>query len=611
MPGLASAALACSSTDGVDPIPDASPDRFLVVEAGAGPTPGDASADVFATPDITAPGVLGDVKASATSHVSIDLSFVATGDDGANGTADHYEIRYSTEPFAGEVDFLTASAVPSPVPFGAGLTQTVTVANLVPETKYYFAVRAIDDAGNKGPISDTASVTTMARARFLVSEVAPQNRGESVSCGGSVCPEGWDFVELVATQAGSARDIEIRQAGGFLHKLAAFEVVVGDRIVVHLGGLPSGGTQEDATKSATASTEPFASPSAYDVYANASGLTATNNVVSVLDGVSVVDAVAYSNRAIDASASAMEAFASAQGASAWEFGQAPVDGGDDCATLLEVVNASSSAPPCGGFPGFMGPGQSMQRNATVDTNTRLDFFVAPQTRGAANATFCPVEPAAAVAITEVNPNLGTEDLVELQVTQSGPLRGFELRRDPTSMGTGGGGTLLATLPSICAAAGDVVVIHLTPSADPTTSETAAKDEHPSATYAQNYNGAWDVRGGNNSLPFTASTAMAVLTVRDPSGAYIEAAAFSNGTAAVTATYRDALAFAQSLGLWLPADCGGVTCTDASTPTAQSVSAIWAGVEGTPGGTSCRRATLPSASTAASFAVGVSSFGTAN
>src|SRR5690606_37163731 len=109
----------------------------------------------------------------------------------------------------------------------------------------------------------------------------------------------------------------------------------------------------------------------------------------------------------------------------------------------------------------------------VDTNTRADFFVAALTRGAANDPFCPTE-GAALAITEVNPNA---DLVELTVTNGGWLRGFTVRRDPRADDTG---SLIATLTPICAATGDVVVLHLGRT-DAPPSETTAKDEHPAAT----------------------------------------------------------------------------------------------------------------------------------
>ena len=60
---------------------------------------------------------------------------------------------------------------------------------------------------------------------------------------------------------------------------------------------------------------------------------------------------------------------------------------------------------------------------------------------------------------------------------------------------------------------------------------------------------------------------------------------------------------------MPADCGGMACTDATAPTAKGVSADWSGVGTSAAGNSCRRtgATL----NASSWGVAASSFGAAN
>src|SRR6185295_10289846 len=42
---------------------------------------------------------------------------------------------------------------PAPAPVPAGLLQTMLVTGLAGETTYYWAVRAIDEAGNIGPLS--------------------------------------------------------------------------------------------------------------------------------------------------------------------------------------------------------------------------------------------------------------------------------------------------------------------------------------------------------------------------------------------------------------------------------------------------------------------------
>lgn len=557
----------------------------------------DARKDVV-PPDTTPPAAVNDLAATAETHASVKLTWTAPADEADAGTVASYELRWATTPITSVAEFLAATSVNAPAPLSAGSAQTAVVTGLTPETEYHFAVRARDGAGNFAPLSNDATVTTKARARFLVSEIAPSNNSA----------EGGDFVELVATTAGSAADIEVRHSASapsaLLHKLAPLDVAVGDRIVVHVVGLPgpAGFAQEDATKDKTSSTETYASPDAYDVYSSVGTLVGTNSLIAVLDGTTYQDAVPYSNREADASTAAMTAFANAHAAGAWTFSTAPVDGANDCTTLREVVDAnpsSSSAPACGGYPGFLSAGSSLQRNGMVDTNTRGDFFVAAQTRGATNAPFCATE-GAALAITEVNPN---PDLVELTVTSGGSLRGFTVRLNPRD---GDNGTLLATLTPICAAAGDTIVLHLG-AAQGTPSETSAKDEHPLATNPGFYDGAWDIAQTTTSSLLPTNTSL-VIAVRDPGLAYVEAAAFSNKTTAASATYEQSLALIQTLGLWLPATCGGAPCTSMTTPTARDIAASWNGVGSTATDDSCRRTSAVSSPVADSWSVGAQSFG---
>lgn len=578
------------ASPGTDPDED---DAAAPADSGVEDAPKDVT-----PPDTTPPAAVSDLAATAETHASVKLTWTAPADEADAGTVASYELRWATTPITSVTEFLAATSVTAPAPLAAGSEQTAVVTGLTPETEYHFAIRARDGAGNFAPLSNDATVTTKVRATFLVSEIAPSN----------TAAEGGDFVELVATKAGSAADIEVRHSttavSALLHKLAPLDVAVGDRIVVHVVGLPgpAGFAQEDTTKDKTSSTETSASADSYDVYSAVDNLLGTNSLISVMDGTTYQDAVPYSNRAVDASTAAMTAFANAHAAGAWTFSAAPVDGANDCATLREVVNAntsSSSAPACGGYPGFLSAGSSMQRNGVVDTNSRADFFVAAQTRGATNAPFCATE-GAALALTEVNPNV---NLVELTVTSGGSLRGFTVRRDPRD---GNNGTLLATLTPICASAGDVIVLHLAAPAG-TPSEATSKNEHPAADNPGFYDNAWDVvsTSAGSALPLATSL---VIAVRDPGLAYVEAAAFSNKTTAASATYEQSLALIQSLGLWLPATCGGVPCTSATTPTARDVAASWNGVGNTATDDSCRRTSAVSSPAADSWSVGAQSFG---
>lgn len=667
-PGLAPAADADAGDIGA-----AAPEPSGGDDAGAG------AAESLPPTEIT------DLKVIGSTYRSMRLSWRAPRASSPTGRAAYYELRYSPSPIDSVAAFEAASPALAPVPLDPGVVQEATIEPLDPGTQYHFAIRARDRANVAGPISRSVAATTGPRAELVITEIAPNN-GEA---------EGFDFVELVTLVGGEAAGIEIHQVSGAIYTFPALTLLAGERVVVHATGLPAppGAVQEDAPKNAAASTEPLARPAAIDVYVGTRGLVGTDNVLRVVDGAKVSDAVVLSNRDGDASGAAMAAFDAVRRAGAWSFTTPPVDGATDCEAQRDAVNVAEGETACGGFDASLAPGASIQRREGADSDGKDDFFVAQQSPGATNvapppprmrraaaisatsldvffdqelspgtvtpaafsiaglavsaaslreghvvrlttteqgagafvvaasgdvksvhglgataetARFCAYTPlAAAASVSEVNANLpSSADLVELEITRGGSLEGLELRLSPRA---GSSGTRLAILPAICAATGDRVVVHLSPGAGaPPTSEIAAKDEHPAAQYASSYDGAWDVLGDAVGLPFTD----AVLAVRAPSGAWMAAAAFSDKDGLATAaTFRDSLAFVQAAGLWLPADCGGAACSDASTPTAQDVAASWVGLASTPAGDSVRRVASPDAAT--SFAVGPSSFGAAN
>src|SRR5262249_43940277 len=99
----------------------------------------------------------------------IHLTWTATGDDGAQGTASRYDLRYSLSPIdAGSFQSSNVSGA-SPTPAPAGSAEGVDVGGLDPQTTYYFAVEAIDEYGNASPISNVASATTLGPPHMTVS----------------------------------------------------------------------------------------------------------------------------------------------------------------------------------------------------------------------------------------------------------------------------------------------------------------------------------------------------------------------------------------------------------------------------------------------------------
>ncbi|MFQ6042651.1 MAG: fibronectin type III domain-containing protein, partial [Candidatus Poribacteria bacterium] len=110
---------------------------------------------VKAPTDIISPGTVTALATSKLRSNSITLIWTAPGDDGKVGTATTYEIRYSdVTPF--NWDKATRISKP-PIPQPAGAQEKFTVTGLSPSTTYYFALKAVDEAGNW---SDTSNIVT-------------------------------------------------------------------------------------------------------------------------------------------------------------------------------------------------------------------------------------------------------------------------------------------------------------------------------------------------------------------------------------------------------------------------------------------------------------------
>jgi hypothetical protein len=107
--------------------------------------------------DLTAPGAVSDLATVAAGITSATLRWTATGDDAGDGTAASYDLRTSAAPITAE-NFASATPVPAPDPAVAGTMQEATVP-VPPGGTIYAALRAIDEAGNQGPISNVVTAT--------------------------------------------------------------------------------------------------------------------------------------------------------------------------------------------------------------------------------------------------------------------------------------------------------------------------------------------------------------------------------------------------------------------------------------------------------------------
>ncbi len=89
------------------------------------------------------------------------LQWTATGDDATVGTATAYDLRYSTSGIYWS-NFSSATPVPGiPHPQPAGSPESFTVTGLNVNTKYFFALVAEDEQGNRSWLSNLPNGTTL------------------------------------------------------------------------------------------------------------------------------------------------------------------------------------------------------------------------------------------------------------------------------------------------------------------------------------------------------------------------------------------------------------------------------------------------------------------
>lgn len=116
--------------------------------------------------DETAPQSINDLVAEA-SNTEITLTWTATGDDGNEGVAQEYFVRWNLDPInASNWDESYVLADP-PTPSVAGSIEHMILTNLDAGVQYYFAIEVIDDSDNHSDLSNVAV------AEILLDEIAP------------------------------------------------------------------------------------------------------------------------------------------------------------------------------------------------------------------------------------------------------------------------------------------------------------------------------------------------------------------------------------------------------------------------------------------------------
>ncbi|HDG68466.1 MAG TPA: hypothetical protein ENG11_04905, partial [candidate division Zixibacteria bacterium] len=120
--------------------------------------------DTCVSPDTTdtiPPARITTLSCENFSPEGIQLTWMAPGDDDFDGRVAMYEIRYATHSFYSDEWETLAVDTAEMIPHEAGFWESYWVNELEPATEYWFAVFAIDDAGNRSEMSNLANCYTM------------------------------------------------------------------------------------------------------------------------------------------------------------------------------------------------------------------------------------------------------------------------------------------------------------------------------------------------------------------------------------------------------------------------------------------------------------------
>ena len=139
------------------------------IPALAGKTATGGRLDLFhllARPDAIPPAAVGALHVVEVGSGHVRLGFTAGGDDGLDGRASTYDVRYATPALdPSHLDDATAFAN-HVVPGAPGSDETLEVTGLAPSTTYQFAVRARDEWDAAGPSIAIVSATTLPPPAF-------------------------------------------------------------------------------------------------------------------------------------------------------------------------------------------------------------------------------------------------------------------------------------------------------------------------------------------------------------------------------------------------------------------------------------------------------------
>ncbi|MCP3101115.1 lamin tail domain-containing protein [Myxococcus sp. K15C18031901] len=111
--------------------------------------------------DDVAPAAVATLSATVEGDEAIRLRWRATGDDGLDGRAARYELRYAQSPLT-DANFGTGTLVSTSLPGEPGTEEQAVASGLSPGRTYHFAVRVFDGSDNASALTTTSLRTPSA-----------------------------------------------------------------------------------------------------------------------------------------------------------------------------------------------------------------------------------------------------------------------------------------------------------------------------------------------------------------------------------------------------------------------------------------------------------------
>jgi len=124
--------------------------------------------------DTTAPAKIDDLFATSSNNYgeTVVLAWTSSGDDGHVGSPDHFIIAYSNNPIVTDADWDNATLAASLQASGPAGTQYAEEFE-VASGDLYFAIKAVDEAGNQSNISNSPTAYIPSKAEFYVDKWLP------------------------------------------------------------------------------------------------------------------------------------------------------------------------------------------------------------------------------------------------------------------------------------------------------------------------------------------------------------------------------------------------------------------------------------------------------